>query len=145
MRSLPVLLSVFVLGSCSTSPAELAEQFKASKDAFEACKAAAYNDKALIASMDQYVPAEKLSPQLHEVTEKLNTTDLAFARLHVPMCAGTNEYDIEFIFEEDHHLEYKPCGDVSVSRNVHSEDGTIEYWGLDDQWFTWINKQNTAK
>lgn len=132
--------------SCSPPPAPqaIADQFGQEPALFDACRKAAYHDPALTLSIGEYVQEAKLSAPLLGQAHQFRTGDLVFARLHTPSCEA-KEYDMELVFEGDRHLEYKVCGDVGVSKSMHSEDGSIEYWGLDDHWFAWINHASGNK
>lgn len=141
MKKILKILSVIIIlfYGCTSQEAKIIQQFKTNKEAFDNIIEVALKDSYLNNNKNQLFSTSLLSSELIESINELEIGELRYVVMEYIDCDEKQELKIEIIFNGNWHLEYYECPHNIIQQGDYMEKGFIESWGLDENWYLWVN------
>jgi hypothetical protein len=133
------LLLCFWLCSCQSKNERIINKLTDKQHLFDEFVKAASKDEALLTKRGKFVRPKELNEATREKLERLGIPTVIYLVLKQDDCSQTRDFAIEILMEGNWTLEYKPCGNLPIFPGNYSEDGFIESWGINQNWYLWVN------
>tara|TARA_B100002051_G_C16438688_1_gene487828 strand:+ start:31 stop:474 length:444 start_codon:yes stop_codon:yes gene_type:complete len=143
MKNLLIILFIGgALFSCSEPSDHIVPDFEDMKTDLDLIVKHLPTDPIYNSELNKFVRVNELSKESQELINRLDLNNVYYVILSTTSCSDANGFELEIVFEGDWHLCYSPCEVSFISPGEHKEmnDHFIESWGLDSNWYLWVNR-----